>query len=64
MVPFVQAYQGDWKLRWEYKPFGKEDWELFNLPVDPSARKDLAAERPARRRMPTTSFLARLASGP
>jgi arylsulfatase len=38
--------QGDWKLRWEYKPFGKGDWELFNLAVDPAERKDLAAERP------------------
>jgi arylsulfatase len=38
--------QGDWKLRWEYKPIGKGDWELFNLAVDPSERKDLAAERP------------------
>jgi arylsulfatase len=38
--------QGDWKLRWEYKPFGKGDWELFNLAADPSERKDLAAERP------------------
>ena len=23
--------QGDWKLRWEFKSFGKSDWELFNL---------------------------------
>jgi arylsulfatase len=38
--------QGDWKLRWEYKPLGKGDWELFNLAADPSERKDLAAERP------------------
>jgi arylsulfatase len=38
--------QGDWKLRWEYKPLGKADWELFNLTADPSERKDLAAERP------------------
>jgi arylsulfatase A-like enzyme len=38
--------QGDWKIRWEYKPFGKEDWELFNLAADPAERKDLAAERP------------------
>jgi arylsulfatase len=37
--------QGDWKLRWEYKPLGKADWELFNLAADPSERKDLAAER-------------------
>jgi len=38
--------QGDWKLRWEYKPLGKGDWELFNLAADPSERKDLAAEYP------------------
>jgi arylsulfatase len=38
--------QGDWKLRWEHKPFGKGDWELFNLAADPAERKDLAAERP------------------
>jgi arylsulfatase len=38
--------QGEWKLRWEYKPLGKGDWELFNLAADPAERKDLAAERP------------------
>jgi arylsulfatase len=38
--------QGDWKLRWEIKPYGKSDWELFNLATDPGERKDLAAERP------------------
>jgi arylsulfatase A-like enzyme len=38
--------QGDWKLRWEYKSFGKGDWELFNLAKDPSERRDLAAENP------------------
>jgi len=38
--------QGDWKLRWEYKPYGKGDWELFNVVTDPTERKDLAKERP------------------
>jgi len=38
--------QGDWKLRWQLKPFGKSDWELFNLAADPAERKDLAGERP------------------
>jgi arylsulfatase len=38
--------QGEWKLRWQYKPLGKGDWELFNLAADPAERKDLAAERP------------------
>jgi arylsulfatase A-like enzyme len=40
--------QGDWKVRWEYKPFGKSDWELFDLAADPGERKDLAKERPDR----------------
>jgi arylsulfatase len=38
--------QGDWKLRWEHKPFGKGTWELFNVAEDPAERRDLAAERP------------------
>jgi arylsulfatase A-like enzyme len=38
--------QGDWKLRWEYRPLGKGDWELFNLVADPAERKDIAAEHP------------------
>jgi arylsulfatase len=38
--------QGDWKLRWEWKPIGKGEWELFNVAADPAERKDLAAERP------------------
>ena len=38
--------QGDWKLRWQWKPFGKGDWELFNLSNDPAERVDLAARHP------------------
>jgi arylsulfatase len=38
--------QGDWKIRWLYKPLGQGDWELFNLKTDPAERKNLAAERP------------------
>jgi arylsulfatase len=38
--------QGDWKLRWEYTPLGKSEWELFNLATDPVERKDLAKEQP------------------
>lgn len=34
--------QGDWKLRWQWKPFGKGKWELFNLSSDPAERQDLA----------------------
>ena len=40
--------QGDWKLRWEYAPFGKSDWELFNVAKDPSERKDLASANPTK----------------
>jgi arylsulfatase len=38
--------RGNWKLRWEVKPFGKGEWELFDLAADPAERKDLAAEHP------------------
>jgi arylsulfatase len=38
--------QGEWKIRWQYKPLGKEQWELFNLTRDPGERNDLAAENP------------------
>jgi len=38
--------QGEWKIRWEYKPLGKGDWELFDLTADPAERNDLAAEQP------------------
>jgi arylsulfatase len=38
--------QGEWKLRWQYKPLGKGEWELFNLVADPAERNDLAAEYP------------------
>jgi arylsulfatase A-like enzyme len=38
--------QGDWKIRWQYKPYGTEEWELFNLTADPAELHDLAAEKP------------------
>jgi arylsulfatase len=38
--------QGEWKLRWQYEPFGTGQWELYNLTLDPAERKNLAAERP------------------
>jgi arylsulfatase len=38
--------KGDWKLRWEFKSFGKGEWELFNLARDPGERKDLASGNP------------------
>ncbi len=38
--------QGDWKIRWEFEPFGKAQWELFNVTADPAERNDLAATQP------------------
>jgi len=38
--------QGDWKLRWEYKPLGKSDWELYNLSSDPAELNDVASQNP------------------
>jgi arylsulfatase A-like enzyme len=38
--------QGEWKLRWQFKPLGTGKWELFNISVDPTERKDLSMERP------------------
>ncbi|MBN2506724.1 MAG: arylsulfatase [Verrucomicrobia bacterium] len=38
--------QGDWKLRWQYKPYGTEEWELFNLATDVAERHDLTAQHP------------------
>ncbi len=38
--------QGDWKLRWQWRPFGTGEWELFNLADDPGERIDLAANMP------------------
>jgi arylsulfatase len=38
--------QGDWKLRWQYKPYGTGEWELFNLADDVAERRDLATAQP------------------
>jgi arylsulfatase len=38
--------QGNWKLRWQWKPYGTGEWELFDLTLDPGERQDLASERP------------------
>ena len=38
--------QGDWKLRWQWRPFGTGEWELFNLASDSAERVDLAADMP------------------
>lgn len=40
--------QGDWKLRWQWKPFGAGEWELYNLAQDPAERTDIASANPAK----------------
>jgi arylsulfatase len=46
--------QGDWKLLHEGKPWGKADWELFNIAQDPGETRDLAAAEPERVKRMTT----------
>ena len=38
--------QGDWKLRWQYRPYGTGEWELFNLKQDLGERHNVASEHP------------------
>ena len=38
--------QGDWKLRWQWKPFGTGEWELYDLANDSGERIDLAKSNP------------------
>ena len=40
--------QGRWKLRWQWKPYGTEEWELFDLISDPGERLDLSVEEPVK----------------
>jgi arylsulfatase len=39
-------FVGDWKILWMPHPFGKGEWELFNLKEDPAEIDDLSSEYP------------------
>jgi arylsulfatase A-like enzyme len=39
-------FVGDWKILWMSKPFGPDDWELFNLKQDPAELNDLSKQHP------------------
>jgi arylsulfatase len=39
-------FDGDWKILWMPKSFGKGDWELFNLKNDPGELNDLSKLHP------------------
>ncbi|MCZ6673887.1 MAG: arylsulfatase [Verrucomicrobia bacterium] len=41
-------FDGDWKILWMPPPFGKGEWELFNLKEDPAEVNDLSARHPER----------------
>ena len=38
--------QGEWKLRWQFKPYGTGEWELYNVATDPAERTNVAAQNP------------------
>ena len=38
--------QGDWKISWQYRPFGIWDWQLFNLAEDPGEQYDVSDKFP------------------
>ena len=43
----MKAYfVGDWKILWMSKPFGPDDWELFNLKQGPAELNDLSKQHP------------------
>ncbi len=45
----MKAYfEGNWKILWMPEPFGKSEWELFDLSQDPGELNDLSSEHPDR----------------
>jgi len=45
----LKAYfAGDWKILWMPRPFGKGEWELFDLKKDPAEMNDLSGQYPDR----------------
>ena len=38
--------QDRWKIRWQWKPFGTGDWELYDLISDPGERTNLSDRHP------------------
>lgn len=46
LLGFKAYFDGDWKILNMPKPFGKGDWELFNLKDDPAEINDLGDKNP------------------
>ena len=40
---------GRWKITWMHEPLGTEEWQLYDLEVDPSELNDLSAKHPQER---------------
>jgi hypothetical protein len=43
---FRAARKGDYKLLWLPKPFGSNDWQLYDLAKDPGELHDLSKQQP------------------
>jgi arylsulfatase len=42
-----RAYrEGRWKITWMHEPFGTDDWQLFDLDIDPAELVDLSTAEP------------------
>ncbi len=45
----MKAYfAGQWKILWMPQPFGKGEWELFDVKEDPAEMNDLSGKYPDR----------------
>lgn len=54
-----RAYrEGDWKITWMHKPFGTDDWQLYNLADDPVEDNDLSSQHPETRARLITAWEA------
>ncbi len=42
----AQCGRASWKLRWQFKPYGTGEWELYNVATDPGERTNVAAQNP------------------
>ena len=43
---FRAVRKGDYKLLWLPKPFGSDDWQLYDLAKDPGELHDVSEQRP------------------
>lgn len=54
-----RAYrEGRWKITWMHKPFGSDEWQLFDLEADPSELNDLSVQYPVVRARLIAAFNA------